>query len=32
MNKSVKWGIIAVIVLGCAALGYYSFTPKVNSD
>lgn len=32
MNKPIKWGIIGVIVLGCAGLGYYSFTPKVNSE
>lgn len=32
MNKPVKWSIIGVIVLGCAGLGYYSFTPKVNSE
>ncbi|MCQ2065556.1 MAG: efflux RND transporter periplasmic adaptor subunit [Bacteroidaceae bacterium] len=32
MKKSVKWIIIAVIVIGLAVLGIYRFKPKANSD
>ena len=32
MNKSIKWGIVAIIVAGLAVLGIRTFTPKVNDE
>ncbi len=32
MNKYVKWGIVGMLVLGFAGLGYNAFVPKENSD
>lgn len=32
MNKFVKWGIVAVIVLGLAGWAAYNFMPRENAD
>ena len=32
MNKFIKWGIVAIIVVALAILGIRSFTPKVNEE
>ena len=32
MNRYVKFGIVAVIVLGLAALGLHTFLPRANKD
>ena len=32
MNKYIKWGIVAAIVIGAAIMGFRTFTPKVNED
>ncbi len=32
MNKYVKWGIIGMLVLGLAGLGYNTFVPHENSE
>ena len=32
MNKYIKWGIIAVIIVVIAIMGMRAFTPKVNED
>ena len=32
MNKFIKWGIVAVVVVGLAIMGIRTFTPKVNED
>ncbi len=32
MNKYIKWGIVGVVIIGLAALGYNTFVPHENSD
>ncbi len=32
MNKFIKWGIVAVIVVGLAVMGIRTFIPKVNDE
>ena len=32
MNKFIKWGIVAVVVVGLAIMGIRTFTPKVNEE
>lgn len=32
MNKYIKWGIVAVAVLGISGWGIYNMTPQVNED
>lgn len=32
MNKFVKWGIVGVIAVGMAGLGYYTFVPRTNDE
>ncbi len=32
MNKYIKWGIVAVIVLGISGWGIYNMTPQVNKE
>ncbi|MBR7135125.1 MAG: biotin/lipoyl-binding protein, partial [Bacteroidaceae bacterium] len=32
MNKYIKWGIVAAILIGATIMGFRTFTPKVNED
>ena len=32
MNKIVKWGIVGIVTLGLAGLGYRTFVPQPNKD
>ena len=32
MNKKMKWGLIAVIVIGLAGLAIHAFVPRENKE